>query len=155
MCKKAIFAALVSSICFSNAVTYAARAGIIGYDVDMDILARGNAVRTRARCTIRNDGAAELRHLDIEAARLDLVAFLDWVAESNDPRRSPVYPGLLCRDSGTQWGQLNRILQSMTGRTAASHQQWRRWWQGAREDFQPAQRAQQLGPGGLQAAHAG
>ncbi|KPK36963.1 MAG: hypothetical protein AMJ65_15575 [Phycisphaerae bacterium SG8_4] len=94
-------------------------------------------------------GIAHLKNGDIEAARSDVVAFLDWVAKSNDPRRSLVYPGLLSQDSSKQWDQLNHMLQTLTGQNLRTHEQWRKWWGRAREDFQPALRAQQLGPGGL------
>ncbi|UCE47703.1 MAG: hypothetical protein JSW47_19155, partial [Phycisphaerales bacterium] len=93
-------------------------------------------------------GIAYLKKGDVEAARADLVAFLDWVVGSKDPRRSLVYPGLLSRDGSKQWDQLNYILQTLTGQNLATHDQWRAWWQGgARETFQPARRARQLGPG--------
>jgi hypothetical protein len=100
-------------------------------------------------------GIAHLKSGNVESARADIVEFLDWIARSDDPRRSLVYPGLLSQDNRQQQDQLNRILQSLTGQNLTTHQQWRGWWQGARSDFQPAQRARQLGPGGLQGRHAG
>jgi len=100
-------------------------------------------------------GIAYLKTGDTKTARADLVAFLDWVAPSKDPRRSLVYPGILSGSGSEQWDQLNRILQTLTGQNLTTHDQWRAWWEGARENFQPARRARQLGPGGLQGGHAG
>jgi hypothetical protein len=62
-----------------------------------------------------------------------------------------IYPGLLSSNSSQQQRQLNQILQALTGQNLTTHQQWRTWWKANRENFQPAQSAQQLGPGGLRA----
>ena len=94
-------------------------------------------------------GIAYLKKGNAEAARSDFIDFLDWIAKSEDPRRSLVYPGLLPSDSGKQQEQLNRILQALTGRNLTTHAQWCNWWKTNRKDFQPSQMAQQLGPGGI------
>jgi hypothetical protein len=94
-------------------------------------------------------GIVYLRKGDIEAARSDLIDFLDGIANSKDPRRSLVYPGLLSQDSRKQWDELNGILQALTGQQLTSHKQWCDWWKANRNNFQPAQRTKQLGPGGL------
>ncbi len=100
-------------------------------------------------------GIASLKKGNIEAARSDFVDFLDWIAKSDNPRRSLVYPGLLSSDGSRQQEQLNQILQALTGRNFTTHQQWRNWWKANRESFQPAQSAQQLGPGGLPGKNTG
>jgi len=100
-------------------------------------------------------GIAYLEKGDIEAARSDLIDFLEWVTKSNDPRRSLIYPGLLSPDRSKQWDQLNHILQALTGQNLTTHEQWRSWWKANREGFQPTQGAKQIGPGGLRGRDTG
>ena len=94
-------------------------------------------------------GIAYLKKGNIKAARSDFIDFLDWVAKSSDPRRSLVYPGLLPSDGSKQQEQLNQILQALTGQNLTTHAQWCNWWKANRNNFQPSQTAQQLGPGGV------
>ncbi|MHC4430948.1 MAG: hypothetical protein ACYTBS_03830 [Planctomycetota bacterium] len=63
MCIKPIFALLLSLICILNAGAHAGSVGIAHYDVEMKVLAERNTVQMRTRCTIRNDGPAELTQL--------------------------------------------------------------------------------------------
>jgi len=82
-------------------------------------------------------GIACLAKGDVEAARSDLVDFIDWVTGSDNPARSLVYPGLLPQDSTKQQAQLNHILQEVTGQKLETNQQWRDWWKANRNGFQP------------------
>ena len=94
-------------------------------------------------------GIVYLENGDIEAARSDLSDFLDWVAGSNDPLRSLVYPGLLSPDRSKQQDQLNHILHALTGQNLTTQEQWRNWLKANRKGFQLIQKTQQLGPGGI------
>ena len=100
-------------------------------------------------------GMAYLEKGDIEAARSDLIDFIDWVTSSNDPLRSLVYPGLLSQDRGKQQDQLNHILHAITGQDLTTQEQWRNWWKANREGFQPATGVKQIGPGGLRGRDTG
>ena len=94
-------------------------------------------------------GIAYLKKGDLKAAHSDLIDFLDWMAGSNNPLRSLVYPGILSQDSSKQQGQLNKILQALTGKNLTNHQQWRNWWKANRKGFQLTQAAQELDPCGI------
>ncbi len=132
MCRKPVIAVLLGLVCNLNAAAYAGSPGIVNYDVEMKILAQRNAAQMRARCTIRNDGAAELTQL-----------VFDLLAREERCKA--------CTQVQRIWQQVsgNHIMQTLTGLNLRTHEQWRKWWQGTRENFQPAQRARQLGPGGL------
>lgn len=94
-------------------------------------------------------GIVYLKKGDVQTARSDFIDFLDWIAKSDNPQRSLVYPGLLSSDSSIQQEQLNQISQALTGRNFTTHEQWRNWWKANRSSFQLTQSAQKLGPGGL------
>ena len=93
-------------------------------------------------------GIAYLKKGDIEAARSDLVDFIDWITGRNNPIRSLVYPGLLSQDRSKQQHQLNHILHALTGQNLTTQEQWCNWWKSNREGFRPAAGAKQLGTGG-------
>jgi len=52
--------------------------------------------------------------------RLDISCDYRAVRAAHDPRKSPVYPGLISRNRSKQWGQLNNILQTLTERKATT-----------------------------------
>jgi hypothetical protein len=93
-------------------------------------------------------GIARWKKGDLEAARSDLVDFIDWVVANPEGTRSLVYPGLVSPSRGEPWGQLAEILLALTGRESATHEELRAWWQANRSTFQPAGSAERLGPGG-------
>ena len=62
MRRNPLLAVLLSLACTLSAGC-ANSAGIVHYDIDMEVLAEQNAVRTSVCCTIRNDSPVELTQL--------------------------------------------------------------------------------------------